>query len=339
MRFSTRSFDLNFARLQQDLSEKRQRIPEGANMFEDDKEKSSSITWDLSSPWVREADLLWAVKDGFSHRYREAFSNEETSLLGVEMPQYVATDLKAVAAGAVGAGLRIMSGAGGPWGGISKAVMVTGAFGFGCDVLVRTGKSVVAGFDTWKSKDNHEESRKVVAENIGSALFDYPVLAAGGYMGAKAPELGLNFNYLGVQRGFASMSRSLGESPVTTRLQSVAEGLGFAKGNAKAARAANASSVRGAEPAHELNLHNADELDLVVRKPDPAVYKAALKLLEKPATPYKIKFAEYDGHPVAVKVYPPGKAEGVTSSAQMGKAPGISLGGFGRRQITVSQRD
>ena len=34
-------------------------------MFEDNKEKSSSNTWDLSNPWAREADLLWAVKDGF----------------------------------------------------------------------------------------------------------------------------------------------------------------------------------------------------------------------------------------------------------------------------------
>ena len=255
------------------------------------------------------------------------------------MPQYVATDLRAVAAGAAGAGFRIMSGAGGPWGGVAKAVMVTGAFGFGCDVLVRAGKSFEAGFDTWKSKDNHENSRKVVAENIGSALFDYPLLAASGYAGATAPELGLNFNYFGVQRGFSSMSRRLMESPLTPRLQSVAEGLGFAKGHSKSARAANSVSERGVEAAQEMKVHFIDEFDMAGRKPDPAVYKAALKLLEEPPTSYKLKIVEYDGRPVQVKVYPPGKAEGISSSAQIGRTPGVSLGGFGRRQIRVPQQD
>lgn len=126
-----------------------------------------------------EANLLGGgLKDGFLDRLNHAREN----------PGVVA--LEFVGAAALGAGLTAMKGAGGRW---EKAACVA-AEGLKwvaiADVTRRAAPTAYAAVDTMINPQNYLENRAVVARYAGGALFDYPLMMAGGYAGSAAVNFG-----------------------------------------------------------------------------------------------------------------------------------------------------
>ena len=140
-------------------------------MFEATEAKPSKEASTSMSPFQRELDLITASYAGACDRVKQAISSEETTFLGMKTSQRSATELEIVSSFAFGAGLRVMSEAGGPWRGVAKVALAAGVVGLGHDALTRIEKAADAAHQTWISPDNHEKSRKIVAENIGAALF------------------------------------------------------------------------------------------------------------------------------------------------------------------------
>lgn len=127
----------------------------------------------------REAFLLGGgIKDGFVDRLKEARTNPGT------------TALELTGAAVVGAGLTAMSLAGGRWG--TAARIGTGALevlAIG-DGIRRLAPTAYAMGDTLVNPDHYLENRATVARYLGSACFDYPLMAAGGMVGSAAAGLG-----------------------------------------------------------------------------------------------------------------------------------------------------
>lgn len=126
-----------------------------------------------------EANLLGGgVKDGFMDRLQQARENP-----GI-------TALEFGAAAAIGAGLTAMHQAGGRWG-VAANIAGTGlkwvAIG---DVVRRGAPTAYAMVDTMINPKNYAENRAIVASNLGGALFDYPLMMAGGMLGSKAVSFG-----------------------------------------------------------------------------------------------------------------------------------------------------
>lgn len=312
-------------------------------MFEGPEEKSSKEASISMSPFQRELDLVNASFEGACGRVKQALSSEETTFLGVKTSQRSATELEIMSSFAFGAGLRVMSEAGGPWRGVAKVALAAGVVGLGHDALTRIEKAADAAHQTWISPDNHEKSRKIVAENIGAAFFDYPVMLAYGGLGSRIPEIGLKFE----QKGFTALSRALSESPLTARLQSLGDRFDLSRFNPLRettrtwnAQPASSSQMEGSAAAAQKAMHSPKEVgkatsDSAVstaelfgtesHRPDPTIYlEAAAKSSLPPG--YEVKFGEYDGKPVQIKVYPPGFARGVDSPGKVGYSTGVGLG-------------
>lgn len=86
-------------------------------------------------------------------------------------------------AGGVGAALSIMSQTGGKLGCAAKIIGGTLAIGFGADIFRRSENI----FETYNNSSNNSEGQvlrqQAIADNAGTALFDYPLMALAG-MGA-----------------------------------------------------------------------------------------------------------------------------------------------------------
>ena len=126
-----------------------------------------------------EANLLGGgVKDGFMDRLQQAREN----------PGWTAVEFTAAAA--IGAGLTAMHNAGGRWG-VAANIAGTGlkwvAIG---DVVRRGAPTAYAMADTFINPKNYAENRAIVASNLGGALFDYPLMMAGGALGSAAVNYG-----------------------------------------------------------------------------------------------------------------------------------------------------
>ena len=57
------------------------------------------------------------------------------------------------------------------------------------DAARRLAPTAYAMNDTYMNPKNYSENRALVANNLGTACFDYPLMAAGGFIGAKAVDL------------------------------------------------------------------------------------------------------------------------------------------------------
>ncbi len=146
-----------------------------------------------------EANLLGGgVKDGFMDRLNQARENP-----GI-------TALEFAGAAALGAGLTAMKSAGGRW---EKAAAIAGeglkwvAIG---DAARRVVPSAYAAVDTMINPQNYLENRAIVAQYLGGAAFDYPLMMAGGYAGSAAVNYG--------PRALSSMTerfKSRASEPVT----------------------------------------------------------------------------------------------------------------------------
>jgi hypothetical protein len=168
-------------------------------LLETDVERSPEI----SDPWLREAGLLSSVVTGFVDRAKQAFSPDHIATTGVEV----------AAVSGVAAALRIMNAAARPWKTVATQITY-GLLGLtGLDVLNRLGKSGLAALDAWQSPKNYERDKQVVAENIGAALFDYPLMSIGVFGGYRAPI------------GYARLGQRLSDSAFTPKLQALLDGL------------------------------------------------------------------------------------------------------------------
>ena len=126
----------------------------------------------------REAYLLGGgIKDGFMDRLNQARENPGL------------TALEFTGAAAIGAGLTAMSMAGGRW--ATAARVGTAALqGLAiADLAIRGASTVCAMGDTALNPDHYLKNRALVADNLGTASFDYPLMAAGGMLGSSAVDL------------------------------------------------------------------------------------------------------------------------------------------------------
>lgn len=122
-----------------------------------------------------EASLLGGgIKDGFLARKDQAAEN-----LGLTALEFAGT-------AAIGYGLTMAQKAGGRWG--AAAAIASRGFMYLAlgDAARRLGPTAYAIGDTYVSPENYAENRASIAKNLGSACFDYPLMAAGGMLGAKA---------------------------------------------------------------------------------------------------------------------------------------------------------
>lgn len=144
----------------------------------------------ISQKVGRELSLLGnGISAGFGARANQAAEN-----IGL-------TALEITGSAAIGAGLTALHELGGRYAGAAKlGGIFLGGLAVG-DVARRVIPTVGAMQDNWNNPQNYEANKAVVASNIGSAAFDYPLMAMSGLAGA------------GLTRGvFAEIRAS--ESPV-----------------------------------------------------------------------------------------------------------------------------
>ena len=128
----------------------------------------------LSSKEAETKSSLALIADGLG----EGFMSRAKSNVG-----HLCTEV-GLAAGA-GAALSLMGQAGGKWGCASRLIGGTLALGFGADVLRRGNNIYGAYSDTTNNFEGQSIRQKAIADNAGTALFDYPVLALAGMSGAR----------------------------------------------------------------------------------------------------------------------------------------------------------
>lgn len=134
----------------------------------------------LSDKLLREAALLSSgAGGGFLKRVQEAWQNP--SLTAIEFG----------GAAGLAAGMKLMSDAGGAWGKAAQAVGTMVLVAGGADAANRLFKTGSAMADTWTNPQNYEANKETVGRYLGSAFFDYPLLAAGGYAGMRGTEFGV----------------------------------------------------------------------------------------------------------------------------------------------------
>lgn len=118
----------------------------------------------------REYELL---RDGISGGVMHRLSSPQDLLLG------------AGTAFAGGAALRMMLDAGGRWGQAAKVVGTGFALLAATDVVRRAIPTGAAMVDTWNSGANLDFNKNIVANNLGTALVDYPLMAVAGNAGFR----------------------------------------------------------------------------------------------------------------------------------------------------------
>lgn len=113
---------------------------------------------------------------------------------GVKSRLLESNPLELAATGAVAylgaSGLKMAMDAGGRWGTAAK-VLAAGFTVLGvADLTRRAIPTADAMIDTWKSGRNMDMNKLTVANNLGTAFVDYPIMAASGYLGYRfAPRL------------------------------------------------------------------------------------------------------------------------------------------------------
>jgi hypothetical protein len=150
--------------------------PHGAREAKEDQGLINAPPEDIPrSALSREAYMLaGGIKDGFMDRVHQA--RENPGLTALEFGGAVA----------VGAGLTAMSMAGGRW----ETAARIGSTGLKvlavADGVRRAVPSLHAMGDTLVNPEHYLQNRATVAKYLGSACFDYPLMAAGGMVGSAA---------------------------------------------------------------------------------------------------------------------------------------------------------
>ncbi len=126
-----------------------------------------------ASALQREAELLrGGLSSGLQDRWQEATKNAGATLTEIGL------------SAGLGAALTYGLKAGGRYGQVAKVAGGLFLIGMVDDVSRRVIPTVGAIVDTWRSGENLEENRRIVAKNAGSALVDYPLMLASGLAGA-----------------------------------------------------------------------------------------------------------------------------------------------------------
>lgn len=134
----------------------------------------------LTDKLLLEASLLTSgAGGGFVKRVQEAWQH----------PAITAAEFGGAAG--LAAGLKFMSDAGGAWGKTAQAVGTVVMLAGAADVANRLLKTGSAMADTWTNPQNYEYNKQTVGRYLGSAFFDYPLLAASGYAGIRGTEFGV----------------------------------------------------------------------------------------------------------------------------------------------------
>lgn len=153
-------------------------MPESFSKIED----PTIVLFDDKAPTITTADKLrmeanllsTGIKQGFTDRARDAWDNK------------AATALEFGTAALIGAGLTAMHHAGGRWGTAAKFA-TAGLAGLAIgDVAARLAPTAMAMNDAWHDPSRFDQSKDVIASRLGSAFFDYPLMAAGGLAGSAA---------------------------------------------------------------------------------------------------------------------------------------------------------
>jgi hypothetical protein len=153
-------------------------MPENFTKIED----PTIVLFDDKAPTITTADKLrmeanllsTGIKQGFADRARDAWDNK------------AATALEFGTAALIGAGLTVMHNAGGRWGTAAKFA-TAGLAGLAIgDAVNRLAPTAMAMNDAWHDPSKFDQSKDIVASRLGSAFFDYPLMAAGGFTGASA---------------------------------------------------------------------------------------------------------------------------------------------------------
>ncbi len=132
-----------------------------------------------SNKLLLEASLLGGgIKDGFLARKDEALKNP-----GV-------TALEFAGAAAIGAGITLANEAGGKWGVAARVASKALGYVAIADGVRRLAPTGYAMYDTFVNPGNYDDNRATVAKYLGSACFDYPLMAAGGMLGSSAAHYG-----------------------------------------------------------------------------------------------------------------------------------------------------
>lgn len=143
---------------------------------------STIVLYDDKAPTITTADKLRmeanllssGIKQGFTERAKDAWDNK------------AATAIEFGTAALIGAGLTAMHQAGGRWGAAAKLASY-GLAGYAIgDVASRLAPTAMAMHDTWNDPSKFDASHAVIANRLGSAFFDYPLMAAGGLAGSAA---------------------------------------------------------------------------------------------------------------------------------------------------------
>ncbi|MBX9568214.1 MAG: hypothetical protein K2X77_04925 [Candidatus Obscuribacterales bacterium] len=133
----------------------------------------------LGDKLLREASLLsTGITSGFVNRASEALSHPGL------------TALEFGGAAGLAAGLKLMADAGGRWGKAAQAVGTAVFIAGGADIanrLIKTGSAVA---DNWSNPENYQANKETVGRYLGSAFFDYPLLAGASYAGIRGVEFG-----------------------------------------------------------------------------------------------------------------------------------------------------
>jgi hypothetical protein len=149
----------------------------------------------------REALVLGGgIKDGFCQRAKQA----------AEHPGL--TSLEIVGSAAVGAGMTAMHMAGGRWGSVAKVV----AGGLGVLAIEDGAKRLLPTFsamhDSAINPEHYAQNRAIVAQNLGSACFDYPLMAAGGMLGSASVIYGSRRGFFNLERNAEAQGLAQSES-------------------------------------------------------------------------------------------------------------------------------
>lgn len=150
-----------------------------------ENQKNALVAADLpqsvGSKLLMEANLLGGgIKDGFLNRKDQSIDN-----LGWTALEFAGT-------AAIGAGLTLMQQAGGRWGTAARvATQGLKVLAIG-DGIRRLAPTVYSMADTWVNPENYAENRATIGKYLGSAFFDYPLMAAGGFVGSAGAQRALS---------------------------------------------------------------------------------------------------------------------------------------------------
>ncbi|MBX9725184.1 MAG: hypothetical protein K2X81_27520 [Candidatus Obscuribacterales bacterium] len=153
------------------------------------------------------------------------------------------TSLEIVGSAAVGAGFTWMRAMGGRPAAVAKAGAYLLTTMAEVDVATRVAPSILAMNDTWQSGDNFEIDKNVIASKLGSALFDYPLMAASGRLGSYGATTGREFVVTKFSDASLRSAAPLLTSQIPLKEQSLSSKLGVPEPNAASERTLSIDDV------------------------------------------------------------------------------------------------